>query len=206
MEGDPKGRKGKEHEKNFYPRPHMEGDTVTSYGERYGFKFLPTPSHGGRLVIDTNHLFLDDFYPRPHMEGDLTVSLNVFLSWEFLPTPSHGGRRFSVAVDRGDGDNFYPRPHMEGDVFVYAQNYPFTHFYPRPHMEGDMILGRSFVVEQISTHALTWRATLIGGNLDVLCRKISTHALTWRATSGRWRWSYLRSRFLPTPSHGGRLC
>ena len=34
----------------------------------------------------------------------------------------------------------------------------------------------------ISTHALTWRATLILARPDLLGQGISTHALTWRAT------------------------
>ena len=56
--------------------------------------------------------------------------------------------------------NFYPRPHMEGDrraCFVYRANFP------------------------ISTHALTWRATL-GKKTEFVTLWISTHALTWRAT------------------------
>ena len=35
-------------EHDFYPRPHMEGDIVSSYCTRW----------------------MGDFYPRPHMEGD----------------------------------------------------------------------------------------------------------------------------------------
>ncbi len=70
-------------------------------------------------------------------------------------------------------------------------------------MEGD-VLGLLILPEsQISTHALTWRATShlshFGGSIV-----ISTHALTWRATSYHTDYAIL-SIFLPTPSHGGRL-
>ena len=56
--------------------------------------------------------------------------------------------------------DFYPRPHMEGDGedagFAIISRY----FYPRPHMEGDAHLPRPHDRRPISTHALTWRATI----------------------------------------------
>ena len=55
-------------------------------------RFLPTPSHGGRLLVCLQ-------YHRPY---------------RFLPTPSHGGRP-RPAPATSSTDNFYPRPHMEGD-------------------------------------------------------------------------------------------
>ena len=77
---------------NFYPRPHMEGDlTPQRRGAGIG-RFLPTPSHGGRLWICRYWIPAKDFYPRPHMEGDRSDD-DVFDTLE----------------------NFYPRPHMEGD-------------------------------------------------------------------------------------------
>ena len=33
---------------DFYPRPHMEGDTAMPAAHGFASKFLPTPSHGGR--------------------------------------------------------------------------------------------------------------------------------------------------------------
>ena len=92
-------------------------------------------------------------------------------------------------------------------------------------MEGDVPgIGGSMLVS-ISTHALTWRATLVV--ISHLLRDcISTHALTWRATQTRGNVDtthvdfYPRPhmegdiddpdaedelvKFLPTPSHGGR--
>ena len=78
---------------------------------------------------------------------------------------------------------------------------------------------------EISTHALTWRATE-GDRLTITHLGISTHALTWRATGEvvqpvpgigdfyprphmegdrqQSTRSTATSRFLPTPSHGGR--
>ena len=78
--------------------------------------------------------------------------------------------------------DFYPRPHMEGDGAGKKQIRAGKDFYPRPHMEGDLAdLPPMVDFKAISTHALTWRATI-----------------------------YLRVPdiegigFLPTPSHGGR--
>ena len=57
---------------------------------------------------------------------------------KFLPTPSHGGR---------------PKGLKPSSSSIY--------FYPRPHMEGDAQIGPADrVVALISTHALTWRATV----------------------------------------------
>ena len=99
----------------------------------------------------------------------------------FLPTPSHGGRRHAVG-HRMTVSDFYPRPHMEGDGAGKKQIRAGKDFYPRPHMEGDLAdLPPMVDFKAISTHALTWRATI-----------------------------YLRVPdiegigFLPTPSHGGR--
>ena len=56
---------------------------------------------------------------------------------QFLPTPSHGGRL----------TKWLSRPRN-------------MNFYPRPHMEGDLVSVKSNLVKNISTHALTWRATV----------------------------------------------
>ena len=70
---------------------------------------------------------------------------------------------------------------MEGDLNRNTYIEYKMHFYPRPHMEGDHV------------HPL---ATNKG--------EISTHALTWRATPSENPYSHILG-FLPTPSHGGRL-
>ena len=54
---------------NFYPRPHMEGDS-SAY-----------------LTIDS----LVDFYPRPHMEGDVTDRKSKSSSFNFYPRPHMEG-------------------------------------------------------------------------------------------------------------------
>ena len=64
--------------KNFYPRPHMEGDHNPLRLSPCPREFLPTPSHGGRLHTASPKGAVVYFYPRPHMEGDpfsLAVSL-----------------------------------------------------------------------------------------------------------------------------------
>ena len=121
MEGDVPGIGGSMLvSKDFYPRPHMEGD------------FACSNSSFARAY----------FYPRPHMEGDLTgsaIPITPYISthaltWRatsvcdrvhvlyllFLPTPSHGGRPTAISRPQPGAGNFYPRPHMEGDIFEDA--------------------------------------------------------------------------------------
>ncbi len=103
--------------------------------------------------------------------------------------------------------NFNSRTHVECD-FRCFQFYVFTlYFNSRTHVECDITLhsqsqtspgfqlthsrgvrrrmqaGR--IASIISTHALTWSATL-QAVLDELKEAISTHALTWSATGGKY--------------------
>ncbi len=57
--------------RDFYPRPHMEGDQPGA----------------GKSAKRRN------FYPRPHMEGDECSGNFCPNCGTFLPTPSHGGRQ-----------------------------------------------------------------------------------------------------------------
>ena len=80
---------------DFYPRPHMEGDEHTIIVPYLIVRFLPTPSHGGRLQAADDMYQAHDFYPRPHMKGDRRLA------------PKLLSRLY-----------FYPRPHMEGDRYA----------------------------------------------------------------------------------------
>ena len=62
----------------------------------------------------------------------------------------------------------------------------------------------SSAVNAISTHALTWSATMINFLL-VLAISISTHALTWSATTGSTRKNRRTEKFQLTHSRGVRL-
>ena len=145
----------------FYHALRMEGDLTE------GITYVSDHD------ISTHALRMEGDLPRPDEEIQyLSISTHA-LTWratkryhaekngeEFLPTPSHGGR---------------PR-HWGQHVSVQS-------FYPRPHMEGDVVLFGLFnPLLVISTHALTWRATLVVFRQNG-ARYISTHALTWRATS-----------------------
>ena len=78
---------------NFYPRPHMEGDTIL---------FLPPGD-------------VRDFYPRPHMEGDIEERF-AFPNWgNFYPRPHMEGDCAHQGGPADGATDFYPRPHMEGD-------------------------------------------------------------------------------------------
>ena len=77
-------------------------------------------------------------------------------------------------------------------------------FYPRPHMEGDASPLNLDLVKDISTHALTWRATtLIFDDRGV--DRISTHALTWRATCADGAKTKGANNFYPRPHMEGDL-
>ena len=99
------------------------------------------------------------FYPRPHMEGDARRRPHLPSTGGFLPTPSHGGRPKTPPASLSM-TNFYPRPHMEGDKSPARYSAAANLFLPTPSHGG-----RPFIEfcnndkEQISTHALTWRAT-----------------------------------------------
>ena len=100
--------------------------------------FLPTPSRRGRLG------FFFAFVPF------------FFL---FLPTPSRRGRQRTASRCFG-GLNFYPRPRVEGDLRTDIYPGEGKDFYPRPRVEGDHDPSPRARPGEISTHALTWRATV----------------------------------------------
>ena len=188
-------------------------------------RFLPTPSHGGRLIrlkAQNKHLY---FYPRPHMEGDdrLGIGADNFsisthaLTWRATRWIRWGSNRLTISTHA-----LTWRATRVGVVTTAVYE-----FLPTPshggRLESTPPYYHSF---SISTHALTWRATMVA-KVHIFCDFISTHALTWRATvqivrlhNTRYPNFYPRphmegdvmrifggfdfSKFLPTPSHGGR--
>ena len=120
----------------------------------------------------------------------------------FLPTPSHGGR-LDHSLSAPSVQLFLPTPSHGG----------------RPRTKAGQRMGR-----QISTHALTWRAT---AHNPVFCPQfgdfyprphmegdsegidfspfltISTHALTWRATTPFVKVRKLQQNFYPRPHMEG---
>ena len=78
MEGDISSPHVSGRQKNFYPRPRVEGDWTLSPGAVLQGNFYPRPPHVGRHM--------------PFFHG-IRVT-------EFLPTPSHGGRRRQRSCER----------------------------------------------------------------------------------------------------------
>ena len=77
--------------------------------------------------------------------------------------------------------HFNSRTHVECDSLV-PSNVPDTRdFNSRTHVECDMLLVNNWKRNGISTHALTWSATVEQEAKEILF-EISTHALTWSAT------------------------
>ena len=72
MEGDQRGVAALEAgRKNFYPRPHMEGDEIKEAERKMNMHFYPRPHMEGDLSSHKSPPARLYFYPRPHMEGDL---------------------------------------------------------------------------------------------------------------------------------------
>ena len=210
-------------ERDFYPRPHMEGDDHTS-SIRGGEKNISTHALTWRATTAVFYPARKGLISTHALTWRATVQAELdSLKAIFLPTPSHGGRP-RVTGSPSPTWEFLPTPSHGGRLERWCS--------PSP------ALG-------ISTHALTWRAT--GSNRltknitsflptpshggrpigpqgeqgpkdfyprphmegDITTTKtckyitISTHALTWRATQYRYR-PGCDTQFLPTPSHGGR--
>ena len=183
----------------------MEGDGDWC-PDSYDWDYISTHALTWRATRNYNNISdaASDFYPRPHMEGDYRFSINQRHSRKFLPTPSHGGRQAGNLI-LGQEIQFLPtpshggRPHSDTCLALSS-----TDFYPRPHMEGDLPQGLLSLWLQISTHALTWRATF--WPLYISARLFSflptpSHGGRLRGAGGH---VYHVPPFLPTPSHGGR--
>ena len=158
MEGDHGGASKMREVLNFYPRPHMEGDWPTTrrtIGLRISTHALTWRATPRMPSITTLFRWISTHALtwRATLYATHISSLTV----QFLPTPSHGGR------------------HKQSDRAINV-----LVFLPTPSHGG--------------------RPVAMALDLDW---GISTHALTWRATVAFLRHLYL-SRFLPTPSHGGR--
>ena len=57
-------------ELDFYPRPHMEGDSGSGRFKSAAPYFYPRPHMEGDHDSTLSSWKRIDFYPRPHMEGD----------------------------------------------------------------------------------------------------------------------------------------
>ena len=123
-------------------------------------QFLPTPSHGGRLSQAQYDALQRDFYPRPHMEGDQFPAFNIDAKANFYPRPHMEGDaklQSSTVIN----PKFLPTPSHGGRLALHKVRPLLLHFYPRPHMEGDPASSDKILyLRRISTHALTWRATI----------------------------------------------
>ena len=162
MEGDLHHSYQRRQFRHFYPRPHMEGDGYTKTVKGISLEFLPTPSHGGRLRAPRRASgWGDRFLPTPSHGGRRGMSTwRLSLTPKFLPTPSHGGRP-PIVTPGTPGHNFYPRPHMEGDIGIAADEPKRFGFLPTPSHGGRLLpISQEHRAALISTHALTWRATL----------------------------------------------
>ena len=77
---------------------------------------------------------------------------------------------------------FNSRAHVERDLGDVRKVLVVRNFNSRAHVERDAATLENLGLAKISTHALTWSATVIISAFRSLS-SISTHALTWSATS-----------------------
>ena len=101
----------------------------------------------------------------------------------FQLTHSRGVRHHSIEQTL-QGEYFNSRTHVECDATETRDMMIAIDFNSRTHVECDLLLTPANRLVVISTHALTWSATIKirepGGRPT-----ISTHALTWSATTKR---------------------
>ena len=121
-----------------------------------------------------------NFNSRAHVERDLSIVSGIILSASFQLTRSRGARQFSVSFSLLS-KNFNSRAHVERDVAYICRlrlSVISTHaltWSATVAQKGQYLIGK------ISTHALTWSATETK-SYDIPRFNISTHALTWSAT------------------------
>ena len=128
----------------FLPTPSHGGRLLILRSIATGIRFLPTPSHGGR----------PHFYHSQNSGQDISTHaltwratsgfvMRLIFVEDFYPRPHMEGDGL-YAVFCPMTTNFYPRPHMEGDCDHRISAMDQKHFYPRPHMEGDSRVARRF--------------------------------------------------------------
>ena len=103
----------------------------------------------------------ENFNSRAHVERDRLQSQKIIYIWKFQLTRSRGAR-----------------PPYSGLTSIRYQKFQLT----RSRGARQVLQGKYKNEAKISTHALTWSATL--REYRSLCAEldISTHALTWSAT------------------------
>ena len=100
----------------------------------------------------------------------------------FLPTPSHGGR-LKRSFSSCFACSFLPTPSHGGRRQTTSSWQRTTSISTHALTWRATIVLKSGIPHlTISTHALTWRATC-AGYTSLAHNPISTHALTWRATN-----------------------
>ena len=116
MEGDPvKVVYELETPVDFYPRPHMEGDSRNPKPIcRWRWISIHALTWRATLAKESDSNDRQNFYPRPRVEGD--------------------AKRTCIGIPFF---NFYPRPRVEGDFSSVASASSRVNFYPRPRVEGD---------------------------------------------------------------------
>ncbi len=132
------------------------------------------------VTLEDNAKYVN-FNSRAHVERDATLSYVPEMYTAFQLTRSRGARRGWYCLC---------------PAAVY--------FNSRAHVERDLRIDCAAGETCISTHALTWSAT-ISYTLELLENSISTHALTWSATSALSNTATVRTVFQLTRSRGARL-
>ena len=136
----------------------------------------------------------------------LTWSATGFCAYPRVANPfqlTHSRGVRPAAIGSSSGGREFQLTHSRG-VRRQADRYDSRcqHFNSRTHVECDVMMLGEITEDGISTHALTWSATVCAKSKD-LPRIISTHALTWSATCVKSKNTRLRL-FQLTHSRGVR--
>ena len=151
----------------------------------YIWKFQLTRSRGARHCesIDLYAPSLTFQLTRSRGARRLFQTLGMYSSSAFQLTRSRGARLFFLCSLALLKNHFNSRAHVERDWEKSTLRRFLNDFNSRAHVERELIFLRSLAQGVlISTHALTWSATLAVVVFYVLFCEISTHALTWSAT------------------------
>ena len=142
-----------------------------------------------------------NFNSRAHVERDDSGAF-TFMNGGNFNSRAHVERDELDALVALKIPHFNSRAHVERDRYHARAHQPRADFNSRAHVERDVIGHCRYAAAKISTHALTWSATIYAlGEFATL--DISTHALTWSATGviGFCAW---KTKFQLTRSRGAR--
>ena len=125
------------HFNHFNSRTHVECDPIAVVTINSHLPFQLTHSRGVRHHPQASTNYVNDFNSRTHVECDL-----------------------SEISDASPVNHFNSRTHVECDINIFICSFQAVYFNSRTHVECDITPTIFVLSSGISTHALTWSATV----------------------------------------------